>query len=137
MAEAEGRPLRARPLSPHLSIYRPMMTMMMSIAHRITGAGLYFGTLLLAWWLLAAAAGANGYARFQWFADSLIGRLLLFGFTWALLHHLLGGIRHLIWDLGYGFEPAEREWLARATLIGSIVLTLLLWVIAYLVVGRA
>jgi succinate dehydrogenase / fumarate reductase cytochrome b subunit len=136
MAEVEGRPLRARPLSPHLSIYRPMLTMMMSIAHRITGVGLYVGTLLLAWWLLAAAAGANGYARFQAFADSFIGRLILFGFTWALLHHLLGGIRHLIWDLGYGYEPAEREWLARATLIGSVVLTLLLWIIGFMVVGR-
>jgi succinate dehydrogenase / fumarate reductase, cytochrome b subunit len=123
-----------RPLSPHLSIYRPMLTMMMSIAHRITGAALYFGMLLVAWWLMAAAGGANAYARFQWFIGSWFGQLLLFAFTWALLHHALGGIRHLIWDLGYGFGPNEREWLSRATLIGSITLTLLLWIVGYMVV---
>jgi succinate dehydrogenase / fumarate reductase cytochrome b subunit len=126
-----------RPLSPHLSIYRPMLTMMMSIAHRITGAALYFGMLLVAWWLMAASGGANGYARFQWFLGSWIGMLLLLGFTWALLHHALGGIRHLIWDLGYGFGPAEREWLTRASLIGSIALTVLLWIIGFMVVGRS
>jgi succinate dehydrogenase / fumarate reductase, cytochrome b subunit len=123
-----------RPLSPHLSIYRPMLTMMMSIAHRITGGALYFGMLLVAWWLMAAAGGANAYARFQWFIGSWFGQLLLFAFTWALLHHALGGIRHLIWDLGYGFGPNEREWLSRATLIGSITLTLLLWIVGYMVV---
>jgi succinate dehydrogenase / fumarate reductase cytochrome b subunit len=126
-----------RPLSPHLSIYRPMLTMMMSIAHRITGAALYFAMLLLAWWLMAAASGPNAYANVQWFLGSIFGRLVLFGCTWALLHHLLGGIRHLIWDIGYGFEPGEREWLARATLIGSIALTLILWVVGYMIVGAS
>ena len=125
----------ARPLSPHLSIYRPMLSMMMSIVHRITGAGLYFGSLLLAWWLLATASGPNAYSKVQWFFGSLIGQFALFGFTWALIHHALGGIRHLIWDMGYGFGPSEREWLVRATLIGSIVLTILLWIAAYLIVG--
>ena len=124
-----------RPLSPHLQIYRPMLTMMMSIVHRITGAGLYVGTLLLAWWLLAAASGPNAYMTFQEFIGSIIGRLILFGYTWALIHHALGGIRHLIWDLGYGFGSNEREWLARATLFGSIVLTLLLWIVGYLMMG--
>ena len=90
-----------RPLSPHLQIYRPMLTMMMSIVHRITGFGNYFGTLLLAWWFIAAAS-PNGYARFQWFAGSWIGRLILFGYTWSVIHHMLGGIRHLIWDTGRG-----------------------------------
>ena len=118
-----------RPLSPHLQIYRPMLTMMMSIAHRITGAALYFGTLILAWWLLSAAAGRNAYGVFEAFATSWFGRLILFGYTWALLHHLLGGIRHFIWDLGYGFGPEEREWLARINLAGSIVLTVLLWMV--------
>lgn len=126
-----------RPLSPHLSIYRPMLTMMMSIAHRITGAALYIGSLLLAWWLLATSSGPKGYATFQDFMGSFIGRLLLFGLTWALVHHLLGGIRHLIWDTIHGFGPAEREWLARATLIGSIVLTILLWLIGYFIMGGA
>jgi succinate dehydrogenase / fumarate reductase cytochrome b subunit len=118
-----------RPLSPHLQIYRPMLTMMMSIAHRITGAALYFGTLILAWWLLSAAAGRNAYGVFEAFETSWLGRLILFGYTWALLHHLLGGIRHFIWDLGYGFGPEEREWLARINLAGSIVLTVLLWMV--------
>jgi succinate dehydrogenase / fumarate reductase cytochrome b subunit len=113
------------------------MTMTMSIVHRITGGALYFGMLLVVWWLLAAAAGANGYARFQWFTSTIIGRLLILGFAWALVHHLLGGIRHLIWDLGYGFDPAEREWLARANLIGSIALTILLCIFGYMFVGRA
>jgi len=126
---------RQRPLSPHLQIYRPMLTMMMSIVHRITGAALYFGMLLLAWWLIAAASGPNAYATFEWFMGSVIGQLVLFGYTWALIHHMLGGIRHLIWDTGHGFEPAEREMLTLATLIGSITLTLILWVVGYLVMG--
>jgi succinate dehydrogenase / fumarate reductase cytochrome b subunit len=96
---------------------------------------LYFGMLLFAWWLIAAAAGANTYAGFETFMGSLIGRLILFGYTWALLHHLLGGIRHLIWDTLHGLEPAEREMLAAATLIGSIALTIVLWVVGYLVTG--
>jgi succinate dehydrogenase / fumarate reductase, cytochrome b subunit len=128
---------RGRPLSPHLSIYRPMLTMMMSIAHRITGVVLYGGTFLLAWWLMAAAAGPNGYARLQWFIGSIFGQLILIGCTFALLHHLLGGIRHLIWDLGYGFEPAEREWLARASLIGSVTLTILIVILGYMFVGQS
>jgi succinate dehydrogenase / fumarate reductase, cytochrome b subunit len=126
---------RARPLSPHLGIYRLMLTFVMSGFHRISGAALYFGMLLVAWWLVAAAAGPNAYANFEWFIGSWIGRLVLLGYTWALLHHMLGGIRHLIWDTIHGFEPAERELLALATLIGSITLTLIFWVIGYLVMG--
>jgi succinate dehydrogenase / fumarate reductase cytochrome b subunit len=127
---------RPRPLSPHLQIYRPMLTMMMSIVHRITGAALYFGLLLLAWWLIATAAGPNAYGKVQWFMDSLIGRLILLGYTWALIHHMLGGIRHLIWDTGRGFGPSEREWLTLATLVGSIGITALVW-IAGLMMGGA
>src|SRR5690348_9202820 len=121
----EQRAAAERPLSPHLTIYRPMLTMMMSIVHRITGAALYLGMLLVVWWLIAAAVGANAYANVQWFMDTLIGRLILLGYSWALLHHMLGGIRHLIWDTGRGFGPNEREWLTLATLVGSIVLTIL------------
>jgi succinate dehydrogenase / fumarate reductase cytochrome b subunit len=112
-----------------------MLTMMMSIVHRITGGALYFGILLLAWWLIAAASGPNAYANFEWFIGSLIGRVILLGYTWALLHHLLGGIRHLIWDTGHGFEPAERELLAVATIVGSIALTILVWIVGYLAMG--
>ena len=124
-----------RPLSPHLQIYRPALTMVMSIVHRITGAALYFGTLLLTWCLIAAAAGPNAYATVQWFMETLLGRLILFGYTWALLHHMLGGIRHLIWDLGYGFGASEREWLTVATLVGSVALTVLIWFAGYLLMG--
>ena len=133
MAETKARV--ARPLSPHLQIYRPTLTMMMSIVHRITGFGLYFGTLILAWWFLAAASGPNSYGKFEWFAGSIIGRLILFGYTWALIHHMLGGIRHLIWDTGRGFGPSEREWLAAANLIGSVAITVLLWIVGLLAMG--
>ena len=134
---AETRAPVQRPLSPHLSIYKPTLTMMLSILHRITGAALYFGTLLIAWWLLAAAAGPNPYTKVQWFMGTFVGRLILFGYTWALIHHMLGGIRHFVWDTGYGFGANEREWLATANLAGSIVLTLVLWVIGYAVMGSA
>jgi len=133
MANAKTPSDLTRPLSPHLQIYRPMLTMMMSIAHRITGGALYFGTLLLAWWLLAVASGPNAYATFQAAAGSIIGRIVLFGYTWALIHHMLGGFRHLIWDTGHGFGPAEREWMAGATLFGSLTLTPALWVFIYVV----
>jgi succinate dehydrogenase / fumarate reductase cytochrome b subunit len=140
MAESHMAPTKApsaRPLSPHLSVFRPILTMMMSIVHRITGAALYFGTLLLVWWLLAAASGPNAFATVQWFMGSFIGRLILFGYTWALIHHMLGGIRHLIWDIGYGFGAKEREMLVRLGLIGSVGLTIALWVIGYMVMGGA
>ena len=132
---AEAKSPVARPLSPHLQIYRLTLTMAMSIVHRITGAALYVGTPLLAWWLVAAASGPNAYANFQAAASSLIGRLVLFGYTWALIHHMLGGVRHLIWDTVHGLAPAEREWLVRANLAGSIVLTILLWVIGGVLMG--
>jgi len=138
MAEIRPRDARRpveRPLSPHLQIYRLALTFLMSGFHRVTGFGLYFGTLLLAWWLLAAASGPNAYAKFQWFAGSFIGQFLLLGYTWALIHHMLGGIRHLIWDTGRGFGPQEREWLAAATIIGSLTLTLIIAVISYFAIG--
>jgi succinate dehydrogenase / fumarate reductase, cytochrome b subunit len=124
----------ARPLSPHLQIYRPLITMVMSIVHRITGGALYFGTVLLAWWF-NSAQGPSGYGKFEAFAGSWIGRLILFGYTWALIHHMLGGVRHLIWDSGRGFGPNEREWLAAANLIGSIAITVILWIVGLLAVG--
>jgi succinate dehydrogenase / fumarate reductase cytochrome b subunit len=130
-----GTKAAERPLSPHLQIYRWPVTMMMSILHRITGAGLYFGILLVAWWLIAAGAGPNQYARVAGFFNSSFGRFILFGYTWALMHHALGGVRHLIWDTGRGFAPNEREGLALATIVGSIVITLLLWIFGYLFIG--
>jgi succinate dehydrogenase / fumarate reductase cytochrome b subunit len=136
MADADTDRLAARrPLSPHLTIFKPILTMTMSIAHRITGAALYFGTLLLAWWLIAAASGPQAYANVQAFTSSIIGKLILFGYTWALLHHLCSGIRYFFWDLGYGFKPNEREALTWGALIAGISLTVLVWIIAYTVGG--
>jgi succinate dehydrogenase / fumarate reductase, cytochrome b subunit len=127
---ADSRPV-SRPLSPHLQVYRPMLTMMMSIMHRITGVALFFGSILFVWWLSAAAYSDAYFAYVQAFFASWFGRLVLFGFTWALIHHMLGGLRHFLWDVGKGFELRTVENLARLNLIGSIVLTILLWVIGY------
>jgi succinate dehydrogenase / fumarate reductase cytochrome b subunit len=107
--------------------------MAMSITHRITGVGLYAGTALLAWYLLALASGPEAFATASAFFGSFFGRLILFGFSWALFHHLAGGLRHAIWDTGRGFEPEERELLAKATLVGGITLTIVVWIIAYIV----
>jgi len=133
MAEAQAP--SKRPLSPHLQVYRLTLSMIMSGLHRITGLALCAGMVMLTWWLLAAAAGQNAYGTFEGFASSWIGRLILFGYTWALLHHMLGGIRHLIWDTGRGFGPHEREWLTVASLIGSISLTIIIWIVGYLYMG--
>ncbi len=124
-----------RPLSPHLQTYRWTLTMALSIVHRATGVALYFGTLLLVWWLVSAASGPAAYANVQAFTGSWIGRLIAFGYTWALMHHALSGVRHLVWDLGYGFKASEREWLTWAALIGGMALTIILWVLAYTMGG--
>ena len=122
---------RPRPLSPHLLIYRPMLTMMMSITHRITGTALYLGTVLLAWFLIAAATDAGGFGDIAWFLNTIIGQIILFGFTWALFQHLMGGIRHFVWDAGYGMDHPGRERLAQISAAGGIVLTVIVWIIAY------
>lgn len=129
----QGSLAERRPLSPHLQIYRPMLTMLMSIAHRITGAALYAGTLLLAWYLIALASGPEAFETAAWFLRSFIGQLILLGFSWALFHHFLGGLRHMVWDAGYGFTHPMREYLALATLIGGLLLTAVVWCIAYFV----
>ena len=122
-----------RPLSPHLSIYRPIPTMVMSIMHRITGAALYFGTVLVAWWLIAAAAGPDHFELTNAIFGSIIGRLILFGYTWALIHHMLGGIRHLIWDTGRALDKHVATKMAWATLVLSVSLTIILWAIALII----
>jgi succinate dehydrogenase / fumarate reductase cytochrome b subunit len=129
---AEAQATSKRPLSPHLQVYRLTLSMLMSGLHRITGLALCAGMIVVTWWLLAAAAGQNAYGTFEAFETSWIGRLILFGFSWAVLHHLLGGIRYLLWDLGIWIDSEEREWLIRANIIGSILLTVLLWVILLL-----
>src|SRR5262249_7472802 len=125
MAEAKGA--AERPLSPHLSIYRLQINMVMSIAHRITGAALYLGTLLLAAWLVAAAAGERPFALVNAAFSHPLGKLVLFGYTWALLHHLLGGLRHLVWDTGRALHIPPVNALSWLTLVGSIALTLAIW----------
>ncbi len=117
----------ARPLSPHLTVWRPTITYVMSIVHRITGGVLYFGMILLAWWLLAAATGPEAFAVANGFFGSWFGLLILLGFTWAFLHHLLGGIRHLVWDTGAGYSKAVRNGMAWATIVGSLVLTVVVF----------
>jgi succinate dehydrogenase / fumarate reductase, cytochrome b subunit len=121
---------RSRPLSPHLQVYRWPITMVMSIGHRITGGALYFGTVLLVFLLLSAASGEAAYDRASAVFGSVPGRVVLFGYSFALIHHMLGGIRHFIWDSGRGMEAGTRDTLAWANLAGSVVLTLILWAVA-------
>jgi succinate dehydrogenase / fumarate reductase, cytochrome b subunit len=127
MADAKAE----RPLSPHLQIYRWTWTMTMSIFHRATGMANYVGTVLVAVWLLAMATSPAAFEAVQSFFGSIIGRLILFGYTWSLMHHMLGGVRHLVWDFGHGMEPGTRVNMARFTLIGSVALTLVIWAVAY------
>ena len=129
---AEVKPA-ARPLSPHLQIYRWSWTMAMSVAHRATGAALYGGTLLVALWLIAAASGPSAYDTAQAIAGSVLGRLVLFGYTFVLLHHMVGGLRHFIWDIGHGYDPQTRMNLAKFSGLVSGILTLLVWIVAYAV----
>lgn len=119
-----------RPLSPHLQIYRPLVNMVMSILHRITGAALYFGTLILAVWLVAAASGPEAYQALISYLDTWPGRIVLFGYTWALIHHALGGIRHFIWDFGIGYEHETIDLLSWGTIVLSVLLTGLVWFVA-------
>ncbi|MCS4245354.1 succinate dehydrogenase / fumarate reductase cytochrome b subunit [Rhizobium sp. BIGb0125] len=107
--------------------------MFASIVHRITGGALYFGTLLVAWWLIATASGVDAYAWVQWAMGTIIGKIILIGYTWALVHHMLGGLRHFMWDLGNGFEKHFNTKLAKAMFAASICLTALIWVIALIV----
>ncbi|MER2534263.1 MAG: succinate dehydrogenase, cytochrome b556 subunit [Rhizobiaceae bacterium] len=126
---------RSRPLSPHLTVYRWPITMTMSILHRISGGALYVGTLLVAWWLIALATSADSFGLADAVLTSWFGLLVLFGFTWALMVHLLGGVRHLVWDTGAGLEKTTASSLAWATLVGSVVLTILVWAGYFLIAG--
>ena len=124
-----------RPLSPHLQVYRPQLTSVLSIMHRGTGIALGAGTLLLVWWLVAAASGGDAYADVQAFWGSWIGRLLLLGWSFTLFYHLCNGLRHLFWDAGKGFDldAAYRNgWLVVGA---AIVLTVVAWVWGYSSMG--
>lgn len=121
--------VRDRPLSPHLQIYRPQLTSVLSISHRMTGIALAVGTLLLVYWLAAAAAGPDAYAMAQSVVGSAIGIILLFGWTYALFYHLCNGIRHLFWDAGYGFDLPTVYRSGWAVVGCSVGLTLLVWLV--------
>ncbi|MGL4186770.1 MAG: succinate dehydrogenase, cytochrome b556 subunit [Thiotrichaceae bacterium] len=121
---------RKRPISPHLQIYKPQITSALSILHRITGGVLVVGTLVLVYWLGAIAAGPEAYAQAKAILGSFIGKVALFGWTWALFYHLANGIRHLVWDAGYGFDLPTVYLTGKITVAASFILTILIWLIA-------
>lgn len=118
-----------RPLSPHLQIYRWYLTMALSIGHRVSGIGLALGLVLLTWWLLALASGPEAFATVQAVMDSWIGVLVLFLYTFVLFYHLGNGIRHLVWDAGYGFELQIAAQSGIAVLVFAGVMTVLVWLV--------
>ncbi len=128
----DGRLVR-RPLSPHLQVYRPQITSMLSITHRATGVALSAGTLLLAWWLVATAASDAAYDTISTVLRSPFGLLLLFGWTASLWYHFCNGIRHLAWDAGYGFDLATTQRSGIAVLAATGVLTVLTWIAVFMV----
>jgi succinate dehydrogenase / fumarate reductase cytochrome b subunit len=128
---SDGRTVR-RPLSPHLQIYKPQITSAMSIFHRFTGVALSVGTLLLVWWLAAAATSDAAFATASGFIGSWFGILLLFGWTVALWFHFCSGLRHLFWDAGIGFELPQVHASGRAALIATAVLTVVTWFFVFI-----
>lgn len=124
-----------RPLSPHLQIYKPQISSLLSFLHRATGFALGVGSLLLAWWLVSAAYGPDVFAVAQGFIASWLGRLILLGFTFAFFYHLCNGIRHLFWDIGKGFEIKTADMTGWLVLVSSSALTLLAWIAGYAMRG--
>jgi len=133
--QAHGAARRERPRSPHMTIYRPPVTMVTSITHRITGLGLVAGTALIAWWLVAISTGPDVYGPFVTFVSSIFGQLILFGFTWALAYHFCNGIRHLAWDLGYGFDIRVAHWTGILVFTLSILIAIGIFAWLFLVKG--
>lgn len=119
-----------RPLSPHLQVYRPQITSVLSILHRATGVALTVGAALVVWWLFAAATGREAFATADGFLSGPIGGFIMLGSLFALNYHLLNGVRHLFWDAGYGFELDNVTRSGWAVVIGSVVLTALVWLMA-------
>jgi succinate dehydrogenase / fumarate reductase cytochrome b subunit len=126
---------KARPVSPHLQIWRWTITMAASITHRATGLALAGGTLFLVWWLIAAASGPEAYAVFARVAGHPVGEIIVFGLIWALAFHLLNGIRHLAWDLGYGFRMSTSRLTAALAYGFSLVLAAGIFAIGLMVRG--
>ena len=121
----------SRPLSPHLTIYSWPVTMATSIVHRMTGMALAGGTLLFAWWIIAAASGPEAYTTFQSIANTLLGQIVLFGFVWSLSYHLLNGIRHLAWDVGLGYDIKTAKMTGILVFVLSFVVTAAIIACAY------
>ena len=121
----------ARPLSPHLQVYRWQISSLLSILHRTSGAALGASTLLFAWWLTALASGPDAYATVHEFLSSLGGKVLLFAVTWALFFHLCNGVRHLAWDAGFGFELGTMIRTGWLVVAGSVVLTVISFLFVY------
>ncbi|OQY56639.1 MAG: succinate dehydrogenase, cytochrome b556 subunit [Candidatus Parabeggiatoa sp. nov. 2] len=124
-----------RPLSPHLQIYQPQLTSMMSILHRATGVFLSVGILVLAYWLIAAADGTETYQQAQSLLGSWLGLLLLFGWSFSLFYHLCNGIRHLFWDAGLGMDIKTAYATGKVVWVATIILTALAWVLAFSLKG--
>jgi succinate dehydrogenase / fumarate reductase cytochrome b subunit len=121
-----------RPLSPHLQIYRWQLTSVLSILHRLTGIALTAGTILLVWWLVAAANGPDSFESVQWFLGSWLGLLLLFGWSVALFYHLCNGLRHLWWDTGSGLDLPSVYSSGWTVLAGTAILTIAAWAVGIL-----
>ena len=128
-------PPTERPLSPHIQIYRPQITSVLSIVHRITGVALTFGTLFLTWWLVSAAYGPDAFATAQAFLGSIVGHLLLWGFTFAVFYHLGNGVRHLLWDFGWGFELPQLRQSGVLMLAFAVIATLITLIAGYALAG--
>lgn len=124
-----------RPLSPHIQVYRWQWTMLLSIVHRATGIALSVGALLMVCWLLALASGPAAFAEVHEFIGSWLGRLMLFGWTWALMYHLANGIRHLFWDAGVGLELPAAQSSGYAAVIVSVAATVAIWAAGYMAAG--
>ena len=125
---SEGKMVR-RPLSPHLQVYRPQMTSILSIMNRVTGVALSAGTLLLVWWLVAAASGPAAFATVQGFIASPVGLFVLFGWTASLFFHFFNGIRHLAWDAGFGFDLPQTYASGWAVVIATAISSVLVWAV--------
>jgi succinate dehydrogenase / fumarate reductase, cytochrome b subunit len=125
-------PSSTRPISPHIQIYRPQLTSVLSITHRATGLFLGVGLIVLTWWLVALARGPAAYEQAQAFLGSVVGQVLLFLWTLAFFYHMANGVRHLVWDAGIGFDLNTAYLTGKAVVVAAGVLTVISWAIAYL-----
>ena len=129
---SDGRMVR-RPLSPHLQVYRPQLSSVLSIMNRVTGIAISAGTLLLVWWLVAAASGPSAYQTVSEFLRSFVGLFVLFGWTGSLMYHFFASLRHLAWDAGFGYSLPQMRITGLAAVIATGVSTILIWAVGLLV----